>query len=87
MSAPHPELYILVVALVALALAPLASRLVSQVGERISGEMGDGPATPEESLADEIRQVVTASNQRRARAGEPLLDVEAEVERILREHD
>lgn len=39
----------------------------------------------EPSLADEVRQLVVARNERRLRAGEPPLDVEAEVARQLRE--
>lgn len=138
MSAPHPELLVLTIALVALALAPLASKLVRDVGDHISGELdggrsGDelndhldegyggalqddeirqmiearafvrGEAPPDTdtavrraleahgapppqrrgdaALREEVRQVVVAGNERRARAGEPPLDVEAEVER------
>ena len=36
-------------------------------------------------LRDEVRQLVVARNARRARRGEPPLDVEPEVERQLRE--
>jgi hypothetical protein len=36
-------------------------------------------------LREEVRSLVVATNERRARRGEPPLDVEAEVERRLRE--
>ena len=37
------------------------------------------------ALRDEVRQLVIARNERRSRAGKPPLDVEAEVERQLRD--
>ena len=37
------------------------------------------------ALREEIRQLVVARNERRARAGKPPLDVEEEVERQVRE--
>jgi hypothetical protein len=45
------------------------------------------PATPaDEALRDEVRQLVIARNERRVRRGEePVEDVEAEVDRQLRE--
>jgi hypothetical protein len=46
-----------------------------------------GPPRPEPldpGLAAEVRQLVEADNARRARRGEPLLDVEAETARRLR---
>lgn len=143
MSQPHPELLILVVVLVSLALIPVASKLVRQVGDQISSEIDGGrsgddldehldgsydgtsrddeiaqmlaaraylrgervedqvvpepgasrrPAAPpaaasgaDDELLEEIRQVVVAGNERRARMGEPLLDVDAEVARRLRQ--
>ena len=43
-------------------------------------------ATPRDAaLRDEVRQLVLARNERRARQGKPPLDVEAEVERQLTE--
>ncbi len=36
-------------------------------------------------LRDEVRQLVLARNERRVRAGKPALDVDAEVERRIRE--
>ena len=137
MSEPHPELLILVVTLVALALAPLSARLVGRIGEQISSEVDggrsgedlqehldagyegslrddeiaqmlaareflrgerardaeaqsrpvpgpDAPGGPDDAeLREEVRQLVIASNERRARAGEPPLDVDAEVVRRL----
>jgi hypothetical protein len=132
-SEPHPELLLLVIVLVALALAPLASKLVDRVGAEISAELdggrtgealqhhldrtyeergggvGDeigqligarafvrGEAAPpidaevrrilareDPGLREEVRQLVVASNERRARLGEPARDVEEEVERRL----
>jgi hypothetical protein len=43
------------------------------------------PAPPEQALEHEIRALVEARNERRARAGRPPLDVEAEVARQLAE--
>lgn len=138
MSEPNPELLILLVTFVALALAPLSSRLVSRVGNAISNEVDGGrsgdeldehldasyegrmrddeiaqmmaaraylrrerglddaepapqddavpPPAPVEApddLREEVRQIVVAANERRARQGEAPLDVEAEVERRL----
>ena len=124
------------IVLVALALAPVASRLVKRVGEEISAELDGGrtgealtnhldrsyeertaggglrddeihqliearafvrgesapPAAGEvqrivakndPGLRDEVRQLVIASNERRARVGEPPRDVEPEVDRRL----
>jgi len=45
-----------------------------------------GPAAPvDEALRDEVRQLVEARNERRIRRGEAPLDVDAEVERQLRD--
>lgn len=43
------------------------------------------PAEHDPGLAEETRQLVLARNERRARKGQEPLDVEAEVERTLRE--
>ena len=44
------------------------------------------PVDPETArIRAEIRGVVTAKNERRERQGEPLLDVEAEIDRMLAE--
>lgn len=128
MSQPNPELLILVVTLVALCLAPVASRLVGRIGEQISSELDGGRtgdalnahlnseyegATRDDEIAqmieardflrgetttdieaevrqlsdddlrEEVRQIVIAANERRARLGKPPLDVEAEVVRRL----
>lgn len=49
-------------------------------------EPATGPEDPESAqIRAEIRQVVTARNESRARRGEKPLDVEAEIERILSE--
>ena len=43
-------------------------------------------ATPrDDALREEVRQLVLARNERRARQGKPPLDVEAEIERQLSE--
>ena len=44
-----------------------------------------GPAAPTAALREEVRQLVVARNERRLRRGEEPLDVEAEIERQLRE--
>lgn len=43
------------------------------------------PVQVEGGIREEIRQVVIASNERRERRGEEPLDVEAEVDRMMRE--
>lgn len=124
MSEPNPEWLILAITLICLALAPLASKLVKDVGNRVSGDAGgdqaedeldprvredeiaqmlearayvrrrrtgtevdDEPTAPvpaaDDGLREEVRQMVVASNERRARMGEEPLDVEPEVDRRL----
>ena len=39
----------------------------------------------DEALREEVRQLVIARNERRARKGEPPLDVEEEIDRQLRD--
>lgn len=46
---------------------------------------GAGDEVPEPGLRAEVRQLVVANNERRARRGEEPLDVESEVERRLEE--
>ena len=74
------------------------SEMERLLGGRLPGE-DDDPAAPTTEadpaagtddpelagIREEIRQVVIAKNERRERQGEPLLDVEAEVERMLAE--
>jgi hypothetical protein len=48
---------------------------------------GDPSGKRDAGLAEEVRQLVIARNERRARRGEPPLDVETEVERTLEELD
>jgi hypothetical protein len=87
---------IIVLSIVAAVVACLSyigsGRLYERVGK--SGlflDTPDGPAEPlsrgadEAQLREEVRQLVVARNERRARQGEEPLDVEAEVERRLRE--
>jgi hypothetical protein len=57
-------------------------RLSATAGERVSGVKPEAPQVDPELLG-EIRDLVVARNHRRARAGKPPLDVEAEVEREL----
>jgi len=45
---------------------------------------GQAPA-PDPALRAEVRDMVIASNERRARRGQPLLDVDEEIERRLRD--
>ena len=86
MSQPHPELLILAVTLIAIGLAPLASRLVGRVGSQISNEV-DGGRTGETLNTyldrtydfmggghrnDEVRQMVEA---RAFLRGEPVPDM------------
>jgi hypothetical protein len=47
------------------------------------GGTGTGDVDP--ALREEVRQLVVARNERRARQGKPPLDVEAEVDRELRD--
>ena len=55
--------------------------------EELLAAEGKGRATAvqEPDLRDEVRELVLAANERRQRRGQPPLDVEAEVERRLRE--
>lgn len=46
---------------------------------------GSGTSTEDVQLLEEVRQLVRARNERRARAGEEPLDVDAEVARTLAE--
>ncbi|MEA2405798.1 MAG: hypothetical protein QOE08_2445, partial [Thermoleophilaceae bacterium] len=43
------------------------------------------PPAADEGLREEVRQLVVARNERRARRGQEPLDVEGEVERQLRD--
>jgi hypothetical protein len=53
--------------------------------EKDPGEAGEGSEGEDAALREEVRQLVIASNERRVRRGEPPLDVEAEVDRQLRD--
>ena len=50
-----------------------------------SPSSGAAPSPSDPALREEVRQLVVARNERRARQGKEPLDVEAEVERQLRE--
>lgn len=70
MSEPNPEWLILAIVLIALGLAPLASRLVGQIGEKVSGEVGGGPddeRSESAARADEIAQMQEARAYLRSR--------------------
>lgn len=68
----------LAITLVALALAPLASRLVARIGEQISSELYPGPDA-EGAEQEEIRQLIEA---RAFVRGDPVPDIEQEVARL-----
>ena len=55
-----------------------------RIGESWLPQTG-APATAEQGVAEEARQLVLTRNRRRERNGEPPLDVEAEVARTLAE--
>ncbi|MGE5636154.1 MAG: hypothetical protein ACM3UV_04330 [Nocardioidaceae bacterium] len=87
-------------ALIAIALVGLVAAVASYYGSgRVYRGLGRGgslgmdalpdaharaEARPDAALAEEVRQLIVAANERRARQGEPPLDVEDEVERRLR---
>ncbi len=50
---------------------------------RLLDEGGGASSEVDEELRDEVRRLVVAGNERRARRGEDPLDVEAETERQL----
>jgi hypothetical protein len=89
-SQPHPELLVLVITLIAIGLAPVASRLVKNIGQQISSELDGGrtgtslnnhldDAYEGSMEAEEIRQMVEA---RAFVRGEEMPDVDGEVARI-----
>jgi len=71
MSEPNPEWLILGITLLALAMAPLASRLVRQVGEQVSRDSGSTPPGDEASERaardDDIAQMLEARAYLRSR--------------------
>lgn len=66
---------------------------LSEPGQGAADAAGAAPGEPgppgkhDAGLAEEVRQLVVARNERRARRGEQPLDVEAEVQRTLAELD
>ena len=50
-----------------------------------SGGGDPDPRTDESGLREEVRQLVVANNERRARRGEKPLDIESEVDRRMKE--
>jgi hypothetical protein len=58
---------------------------IRQMRAALSSLRGEEPAIEDPGLRDEIRDLVRAGNARRAARGLAPLDVEAEVERRLRE--
>src|SRR4051812_44968499 len=92
MSQPHPELLIIAIVLIALALAPVASHLVRLIGDQVSSELDSGLTGPalqkhlesnyEGTIRDdEIAQMIEAYAFLR---GEKV-DVTAEARRIEEE--
>jgi hypothetical protein len=53
--------------------------------DRLTRPAGGAGAGDDPALREEVRQLVVARNERRARQGRPPLEVEAEVDRQLRE--
>lgn len=74
-------------ALIALLTFEGARRSYEEIGRSVLAIPGghDSLPPPEQALEQEIRAFVLARNERRARAGHPPLDVEAEVARQLAE--
>jgi peptidoglycan/LPS O-acetylase OafA/YrhL len=62
-------------------IGPPLDRWRERAGEPVAGRAPDG------NLREEIRSLVVANNERRARRGEEPLDVDVEVERRMRELD
>lgn len=76
----------LVIGLLSLAGRERAYDEIGRGGLALDSARADaGPPAREPSLEDEVRQLVRTRNERLVRAGEPPLDVEAEVARQLRE--
>jgi len=74
-------------ALIALLTFEGARRSYEEIGRSVLALPGppDSPLPPEQALELEVRAFVQTRNERRARAGRPPLDVEAEVARQLAE--
>jgi hypothetical protein len=72
--------------LVALAAALVSRDVYERIGRGGLDPGGDPPAAgPDEGLAEEVRALAVARNARRRERGLEPLDVEAEVERRLRD--
>ena len=68
--------------------AELARHFGRSTGRFAAGETpngAEGATGTDPALQDEIREMVLARNYRRARAGKPPLDVEAEIARELKD--
>jgi hypothetical protein len=63
------------------------ARLSETAQHASSADVQPPPGKHDAGLAEEVRQLVVARNERRTRRGEQPLDVEAEVERTLAELD
>lgn len=73
-------------ALIAVLTLEGARRSYEEIGRSVLALPGGPDAMPpEQALEQEVRAFVVARNERRARAGRPPLDVEAEVARQLAE--
>lgn len=70
-------------ALLAVRDARRAARGERDPQQGVGGEVALRSSQPDPALEAEVRAVVHAHNERRARTGRPLLDVEAEVARRL----
>lgn len=87
----EPALPIVLFAVVAVALVVGVVSLIGrdrdyeEIGRETIVRDSDAGDVREPSLADEVRGLVVARNERRVRNGEPPLDVEQEVRRQLRE--
>jgi hypothetical protein len=59
----------------------------AEVERLLTDPPGGAGVGADQSLVEEVRQLVIARNERRARKGQEPLDVDAEVERQLRDLD
>lgn len=74
--------FVLFVVVAIVATVGSSSSAYDRIGESWLPEE-PAPGRHDPGLAEEVRQLVLARNERRARAGQPPLDVEAEVARTL----
>lgn len=96
-AALDPDTFVVIMVLVLLVLSVLVVWLIGRglsawrdglagVDEGLlARERGARAEESDEDLREEVRALVIADNERRRRRGEPALEVEAEVDRRLRE--